>query len=59
MYVVYLVYSMVLLVGIVFCFFFSFFLLGRFVGRWREREIELGRRFVLLVQFLYRGRWKL
>lgn len=36
MYVVYLVYSMVLLVGIVFCFLF-FFLLGRFVGE-VERE---------------------
>lgn len=42
MYVVYLVYGMVLLVGIVFCFFF-FFLLGRFVGgRERERSTQVG-----------------
>lgn len=32
-------------------FAFFFFLLGRFVGE-REREREIGRRFVLLVQFV-------
>lgn len=51
------VYSRVLRGDGLFAFFFFFFflLLGRFVGereRERERKIELGRRFVLLVQFV-------
>lgn len=45
--------GMVLGMAFLLSFFFFFLLLGRFVGeRERERKIELGRRFVLLVQFV-------